>query len=233
MLQVWGSLVIFLVCPLLGALPLIEGIALIFIGRKLSSLGTGNVSVSAAFYHGGKVVGILAVLSEAAKGIAAVLLARAFFPVGSGWELVALLALVVGRYWGGKGAGTTNVVWGITAHDPIAAFLIFLIGGISFTIFRDRASGRLVVLILLALILSLRHAENLPYIAAAIALSGLMGCVQRLFLLRMHGSISSSKTVPLRSRSKCSNSKWKRSNFNKNSRNSRTRSRNFNRPIKH
>jgi len=177
MLQVWGSLVIFLVCPLLGALPLIEGIALIFIGRKLSSLGTGNVSVSAAFYHGGKVVGILAVLSEAAKGIAAVLLARAFFPVGSGWELVALLALVVGRYWGGKGAGTTNVVWGITAHDPIAAFLIFLIGGISFTIFRDRASGRLVVLILLALILSLRHAENLPYIAAAIALSGLMAWI--------------------------------------------------------
>jgi len=34
--------------------------------RQLSELGTGN-SVSAAFYHGGKLAGILAVLSEAFK----------------------------------------------------------------------------------------------------------------------------------------------------------------------
>ena len=77
--QVWGALLIFLVCPLLGGLPLIAWITYALTGRKLSQLGTGNASVSAAFYHGGRFVGILAVLSEAAKGIIAVLLARAFF----------------------------------------------------------------------------------------------------------------------------------------------------------
>ncbi|MDY7016604.1 MAG: glycerol-3-phosphate acyltransferase, partial [Cyanobacteriota bacterium] len=175
--QVWGSLIIFLVCPILGALPVIGWITRGLTGRKLQQMGTGNISVSAAFYHGGKIAGILAVLSEAAKGIITVLLARAFFPDNPGWELFALFALVVGRYWGGKGAGTTNVVWGVIVHDWIAAFLIFLIGGISFTIFRDRATGRTVILILLSAIVALRHPHDLERIAAAIALSVLLAWI--------------------------------------------------------
>src|SRR5919199_5579264 len=115
--QVWGSLLIFTVCPILGGLPIISWITYALTGRQLARLGTGNIGVQAAFYHGGRLAGILAVLSEALKGIAAVLLARAFFPPGSAWELIALIALVMGRYWIGKGAGTTNVVWGYIVHD--------------------------------------------------------------------------------------------------------------------
>ena len=129
--HVWGSLIILIGCPLLGGIPLIEWITYGITGRQLSKLGTGNISVSAAFYHGGKLVGILAVLSEAAKGIIAVLLARHFFPLDSVWEIIALIALVIGRYWMGKGAGTTNVVWGVLVHDAVAFALVFLIGGIS------------------------------------------------------------------------------------------------------
>ena len=103
LVQVWGALVIFTFCPLLGGLPLIDWIVRALTGQQLAKLGTGNVSVSAAFYHGGKLAGILAVLSEAFKGIAAVLLARAFFPTEPAWELIALIALVMGRYWVGKG----------------------------------------------------------------------------------------------------------------------------------
>ncbi|AFY76297.1 phosphoenolpyruvate synthase/pyruvate phosphate dikinase [Pleurocapsa sp. PCC 7327] len=175
--QLWGSLLIFIACPLLGGLPLIDWITYGLTGRKLARLGTGNISVSAAFYHGGTVVGILAVLSEAAKGIAAVFLARWFFPSQPVWELIALIALVAGRYWMGKGAGTTNVFWGIVAHDWKAALLTVLIGGISFTIFRERKSGRLVGLFVLALILALRHPNSSEYIAAAIALVGLLAWI--------------------------------------------------------
>ncbi|WP_013325332.1 glycerol-3-phosphate acyltransferase [Gloeothece verrucosa] len=177
LLQVWGCLLIFVLCPLLGGLPLINWITYALTGRQLSKLGTGNVSVSAAFYHGGTLVGILAVVSEALKGILAVLLARQFFPSGSLWELVALMALVMGRYWMGKGAGTTNVVWGIVVHDPVTAALTLLIGGTSFTIFRDRASGRLVILFLFALILALRHSTQTEYIIAAFLLAGLIGWI--------------------------------------------------------
>ena len=175
--QVWGALAIFIVCPLLGGLPLIDWITRIVTGQRLRQLGTGNISVSAAFYHGGKLAGILAVLSEALKGIAAVLLARAFFPTEPAWELIALIALVMGRYWMGKGAGTTNVVWGIAVHDPITAGLVFLIGGISFTILRDRRSGRLGVLVLLVIILALRHPQDSERVVAAIALAGLLAWI--------------------------------------------------------
>ena len=175
--QVWGSLLIFTVCPILGGLPLISWMTYMLTGRQLSRLGTGNVSVSAAFYHGGRWVGILAVLSEAAKGIAAVLLARHFFPSEPAWELIALIMLVMGRYWMGKGAGTTNVVWGFVVHDPKAALFVFLIGGIGFTIFRDRQSGRLGVLILFPLILFLLDPHESARIVAAIALGGLLAWI--------------------------------------------------------
>jgi phosphoenolpyruvate synthase/pyruvate phosphate dikinase/glycerol-3-phosphate acyltransferase PlsY len=175
--QVWGSLLIFLVCPLLGGLPLISWITRALTGRQLSRIGTGNVSVSAAFYHGGRIVGILAVLSEALKGVAAVLLARQFFPTEPVWELMALIALVMGRYWVSNGAGTTNVVWGYIAFDWIGAGLIFLISAITFTILRERKQGRTAVLILLPLVTALRHSYSGEVVGAAVTLSLLLAWI--------------------------------------------------------
>lgn len=176
--QVWGSLLIFILCPILGGLPLIEWLTYALTHRRLSRLGTGNISVSAAFYHGGKVAGIAAVLSEAFKGIAAVLLARSFFPSDPEWEMIALIALVFGRYWIGRGAGTTNVTWGYIVHDPIAALLVFLIGGIGFTLLREREIGRIGILILFPLITALRH-SNSALTIAAIILACLLGWIYK------------------------------------------------------
>lgn len=179
MLELWGALIILIACPLLGALPLIDWITQAMIGRQLAQMGTGNLSVSAAFYHGGRVVGILAVLSEALKGIAAVLLARALFGEGSAWELIALIGLVLGRYWIGKGAGTTNVVWGFAVHDPlVAGFVLFLVT-ITFSVVRNRQLGKYGVLVLFPLLVTLFHAQDLPKIIAAVALALLLGWIYR------------------------------------------------------
>ncbi|GAB4461530.1 MAG: glycerol-3-phosphate acyltransferase [Elainellaceae cyanobacterium] len=175
--QLGGVLLIFVLCPVLGALPLIEWVVRGLTGKRLSKLGTGNVSVSAAFYHGGRTAGILAVLSEAGKGLAAVMLARQFFPAGSLWEVVALMALVMGRYWGGRGAGTTNVVWGVVLHDPVAAGLIALIGGIGFTVLRDRTLGKLGVLVLMPTIVALLHPYDGKLIATTTLLSLLLAWI--------------------------------------------------------
>ncbi|PSP15711.1 MAG: pyruvate phosphate dikinase PEP/pyruvate-binding protein [Cyanobacteria bacterium QS_8_64_29] len=179
MTQLWGALLVLVLCPLLGGLPLVEGIARLLAGRRLSQLGTGNISVSAAFYHGGTVVGVLAVLAEALKGVLAVLLARAFFPTDPAWELIALIALVLGRYWGGKGAGATNVTWGVVVHDWVAAALIALIGGISLTVLRDRRSAQWGVSILMPLVLGLRHTDEPGRFMAAVVLSVLLGWLFR------------------------------------------------------
>ncbi|MEM6590873.1 MAG: glycerol-3-phosphate acyltransferase [Cyanobacteria bacterium P01_C01_bin.73] len=174
--QVWGALLVFILCPLMGGLPLTGWITQWVSGQQLASLGTGNISVSAAFYHGGKGAGILAVLSEAAKGIGAVLLARQFFPSDPVWEVIALIALVMGRYWFAKGAGTTNVTWGFVVHAPIVAGLTFVISFLFFTVVRERKSGRLLVLILLPILTALRHSNGIWTLAVA-ALSGLIAWI--------------------------------------------------------
>jgi pyruvate,water dikinase len=179
MLELWGVLVILILCPLLGALPLIGWITQTLTGRQLAEIGTGNIGVSAAFYHGGTFVGILAVLSEAAKGIAAVLIARAYFPDGSAWELVALIALVMGRYWMGRGAGTTNVVWGFTVHNPLAAGFIFLVTGVSFTVLRDRQLAKYIVLIMVPIIVGILHMEDPFMMIAAAGLAALLGWIYK------------------------------------------------------
>lgn len=175
--QVGGAFLIFVLCPLLGGLPLSSWIVRWIAGINLARVGTGNVGVSAAFYHGGRVVGILCVIAEAAKGIGAVLLARHFFPQTPLWEVFALIALVMGRYWLSRGAGTTNVVWGVVAHDPITAGLVFLLSGIGFTFFRERRQGRVLALVLLAVITALRHPKDGARVMAMICLCGLIAWI--------------------------------------------------------
>ena len=177
MLELWGALFIFIVCPLLGGLPVISWITNALAKRRLSQIGTGNIGVSAAFYHGGTLVGVLAVLSEALKGVLAVLIARAFFESGSYWELIALIALVIGRFWMGKGAGTTNVVWGFAVHDPMAAAFVFLVGSISFLLLRSKELAKYGVLILFPLIVAVLHFEDLAQITAAFVLAALLAWI--------------------------------------------------------
>ncbi|MDJ0796855.1 MAG: glycerol-3-phosphate acyltransferase [Calothrix sp. MO_167.B12] len=179
MVELWGALIILTVCPILGSLPLIAWIVRAFTGKRLALVGTGNVSVSAAFYHGGTLTGVLAVLSEAFKGIAAVFLARAFFGPGTSWELIALITLVVGRYAVGRGAGTTNVVWGFAVHDPLVATFVFLLASISFTIVRNRQLAKYGVLLLFPIIEALLHIEDVPRIIAAVVLAALLAWIYK------------------------------------------------------
>lgn len=179
LMQVWGALAIFILCPLLGGLPLIAGMTRLLTGKNLAQQGTGNLSVSAAFYHGGVVVGLCAVVSEALKGVLAVLLARQFFPTGSVWEILALIALVMGRYAIAKGAGTTNVFWGYWVHDWRVAALVTLIGGVSFTVLRQRQQAQFGMLVLLPLVTLLVYPTQGDRWLATLALSGCLAVIYR------------------------------------------------------
>ncbi|MCC5616651.1 glycerol-3-phosphate acyltransferase [Nostoc sp. CHAB 5836] len=194
MFEPWGVLVILIICPLLGGLPLIAWITYALTGKQLSQVGTKNISVSAAFYHGGKFVGILAVLSEALKGVAAVLLSRVFFPDGSSWELLALIALVIGRYWISRGAGTTNVVWGFVVHDPLVAIFVSFFAGISFTILQSRQVVKFGVLLLFPLFVALLHISDIPRMVGAVALAGLMGWIYTKIPDDMNLSVKDAQT---------------------------------------
>lgn len=176
MAQVWGALLIFVVCPLLGGLPLTGLWVQLATGKRLSQIGTGNVGVSAAFYHGGTVVGLGAVFLEAFKGIGAVLLARHFFPVDPIWPVVALMALVMGRYWLSRGAGVTNVSWGFLVYDPLVAVLGWLLSLVAFTVLRERKQGRMFALVLLPVLTGMVHNDGMRLVAVA-CLMGLIGWI--------------------------------------------------------
>jgi pyruvate,water dikinase len=135
------------------------------------------MSVAAAFQQGGKGVGILAALSEALKGVAVVLLARYLFPDAPHWELVALIALVVGRYTLSRGAGATNVAWGILVHDPVTTGVVLALGGTGYGITRQRQWVKYEILVVFPLILGLRHPGDWIRVGSAIALSLLLALI--------------------------------------------------------
>ncbi|MEG4147048.1 glycerol-3-phosphate acyltransferase [Microcoleus sp. Pol12B5] len=105
----------------LGALPLTRWAVRVFSRRDLRALGTGNVGVSAAFLHGGKLAGIAAVLVEIARGIVPVLAGRFCFPDAPAIAIVLLIPLVAGRYAIARGGGVTNAVWGLLVFSPPVA----------------------------------------------------------------------------------------------------------------
>ncbi|EGK84481.1 PEP-utilizing protein [Microcoleus vaginatus PCC 9802] len=105
----------------LGALPLTEWAVRVFSRRDLRALGTGNVGVSAAFIHGGKLAGIAAVLVEIARGIVPVLAGRFCFPDAPAIAIALLIPLVAGRYAIARGGGVTNAVWGLLVFSPPVA----------------------------------------------------------------------------------------------------------------
>ena len=175
--QVWGTVLIFVCCPLIGAAPLTLWLVRLLSGKNLANLGTCNVGVSAAFYHGGTVAGVASVLAEAGKGIAAVLLAQHYFPLDPTWQVVALIALVMGRYWVAKGAGTTNVIWGFVVYDPITVGLGLGLSFLGFTLVRQKRQGRTLALILAAVITALRHSQDGPRVLAVVCLCTLLGWI--------------------------------------------------------
>jgi phosphohistidine swiveling domain-containing protein len=179
MLELWGFLVIFVICPILGGLPLIAWITFALAKKQLARFGIVNMSIAGAFYHGGTPVGMLALLSEALKGIVAVLLARACFPDASAWEIVALITLTVGRYWFGKSAATINVIWGFAVHDPLAAAFVLLLATVSFTIIRSRQFAKIGILAIFPVIVAILHIDDGLSIFAAIALAVILAWIDQ------------------------------------------------------
>ncbi|MEZ2229636.1 MAG: glycerol-3-phosphate acyltransferase [Microcoleus sp.] len=112
----------------IGALPLTGWAVRVFAGKDLRVLGTGNIGVSAAFIHGGKVAGIAAVLAEIARGMIPVLAGRFWFPDTPALALALLIPLVAGRYAIARGGGVTNAVWGIFAFSPAVAITAGIFG---------------------------------------------------------------------------------------------------------
>jgi pyruvate, water dikinase len=164
--QLGGCLLLSIVCPLIGALPLAD---------LMLYAVTGKASAKASILvDRGLSVRYLIIAIEVLTGIVAIALSRLFFPAESFWELFALLGIVMGRYWSGRGGGIIAVLVGVALHDWAAMALIIFIITIGLAIFRSEREGKKLVFVSLGSILSLQHAANTEYVAMAISLAGVL-----------------------------------------------------------
>ncbi len=156
MTQVWGCLILLVTAPILGAfivLPQRDD-------RRLSRTDTR-----------------LRFALELVLGAGIVLLTRQFFPSTSPWELLGLLALVMGRYWRKQEAAMIAVLGGLLLHDWQITLLVGFIGFVGLTMFRQIRWGVWEILTLITLALVIRYGDQSGYIVAAIALSGTLAWI--------------------------------------------------------
>jgi pyruvate, water dikinase len=164
--QLGGCLLLSIVCPILGALPLIDWLFYAITG-KYSAKTTISIDRN-------RLRRFLILAIEFFLGIASVFFVRCFFPSGSLWELFALLGIATGRYWSGRGGGIIAVLAGVALHDWLAMVLVFLFTTVGLTVFREKNARKKLILVLLGSILSLRQIADSEYTAMAIATVGVL-----------------------------------------------------------
>ena len=157
LIQVWGCLLIFVVCPLLGGLPLAT-----WLTRGL------NQPQYASNLFGTPINGrrVILVGVEASKGVLSVLLARYYFPADPTWWIIALIALVFGQFWLRHSKQILGVVAGGVVYSWQVAFLLLLMGGIGITLLRERRLGRLGILVLFPIVVGLTSQQSSQAMAA-------------------------------------------------------------------
>lgn len=123
----------------IGAIPFGYLIAKLTTGRDIRDFGSGNIGATNVFRMCGARIGILVLLLDAAKGVAAVLIPRGLGveAAWSGWPVIAGLVAVCGHNWtvflrfrGGKGVATSAGMFAALAPGAfglaILAFAVVL-----------------------------------------------------------------------------------------------------------
>ena len=130
-----ASPVLLLVAYLLGSIPFGLLVARLFGGRDVREHGSGNIGATNVSRVAGPLAGILTLVLDAAKGVAAVGLARYFTGHSALWMMLAGLAALIGHcfpLWlglrGGKGVATALGVFAMLCPlAALAAFVLFLL----------------------------------------------------------------------------------------------------------
>jgi glycerol-3-phosphate acyltransferase PlsY len=126
---------VILLAYLLGSIPF--GLILVRLrtGKDVRQSGSGNIGATNVLRTTGKAWGVITLLLDAAKGAAAVLVARALLPEGSLAVYLAALAAVLGhcypvwlRFKGGKGVATCLGVFLVLSPLAVLVAVAVFIG---------------------------------------------------------------------------------------------------------
>jgi glycerol-3-phosphate acyltransferase PlsY len=128
-MQMMDVIIVALGSYLLGSIPFGVLVAKAFGIGDLRSAGSGNIGATNAYRVGGKKVGILTLILDAAKGYVAVYVTGYLFPLE--FEALAMLAVMCGhcfpiwlKFKGGKGVAT--MVASYLAISPMLGLIVIL-----------------------------------------------------------------------------------------------------------
>jgi len=129
------STAVILLAYLLGSIPF--GLILVRLrtGKDVRQSGSGNIGATNVLRTTGKAGGVITLLLDAAKGAAAVLIARALLPEGSLAIHLAALAAVLGHCYpvwlgfkGGKGVATCLGVFLVLSPLAVLVAVVVFVG---------------------------------------------------------------------------------------------------------
>jgi glycerol-3-phosphate acyltransferase PlsY len=120
---------------LLGSIPFGVILAKLFGGADVRKAGSGNIGATNVARVVGPLAGILTLILDAVKGVAAVLLAERLSNASATWMIIAALAALVGhcfpvwlKFKGGKGVATAAGVFAaLCPLACLAAVILFVL----------------------------------------------------------------------------------------------------------
>jgi acyl phosphate:glycerol-3-phosphate acyltransferase len=162
-------LFVILVAYLLGSIPFGYLIVRATEGGDIRQTGSGGTGATNVSRRAGKAAGVLTLLLDAMKGVAAVLFAMwVFQSPESWWFSAAAVAVLVGhifpvwlRFRGGKGVATGVGVFLVLAPAAVAIALLIFIGIVFLT--RYVSLGSIVATVSIPLLIWLQHVFIRPF----------------------------------------------------------------------
>jgi len=156
---------------LLGSIPTSLIVGRLFFGTDIRTQGSGNAGGTNAFRVFGWPAGLAVVLVDVGKGVAAVLLARAFGDDGSAvpglLPLLAGLCAVLGHIWtvfagfrGGKGVATSAGV--LAAVEPVSFLITLAFFGVTLGLAGIVSLSSLVAAVVFPLTVTVRYLSGNP-----------------------------------------------------------------------
>lgn len=145
-------------------------------GGDLRALGSGSTGASNVFREGGAKLGAITLLLDAAKGAAAVLLARAAQPEDPALAEWAAVCAVLGhvfpvwlRFRGGKGAATA--AGGFAVLHPLAVLVALVLFGVVTAGTRHASLGSMAAALFYALGVGVARTGPASFLAALAAVA--------------------------------------------------------------
>jgi glycerol-3-phosphate acyltransferase PlsY len=185
---------LLLAAYVLGSIPFGLLFAKLFGGSDVRKAGSGNIGAANVTRVAGPLAGILTLVLDTAKGLAAVLLAARFTNENAAWMMLAALAALMGhcfplwlKFKGGKGVATALGVF--LALCPLAALAALLLFALVVAYWRYVSLGSIsaaaVMPLLMYFLWAPHHAPPLAITFGSLAAAALIvykhdGNIQRL-----------------------------------------------------